>query len=311
MTLNDRQLGEFDLNLLCVFKALLDEQNVTRAAQRLGKSQPSTSEALAKLRVALEDQLFVRRGNSMVPTPKARQLEPVVRATLEQAGHLLTQAPQFDPATATGEIRICMTEYCAALLLPLLYDLLAKEAPNVSVWSTPSYRQSIDAGLRNSSFDFAIGALTTSSADLRASDLFQERTVCLLDQKHPAAKHIKQGKLSKADFDKAPHVKVSVYRDRDSMVDDGLYAAGVQVPNRITVGQYLLAPRLLQGRNLLFLCGENFANLVAPQHKLRVAELPIEIPDVPISLMWHRRTEQDPLLIWVRKQIVSLATRFS
>lgn len=303
MTNSIDHLENFDLNLLLMFKALLDEQNVTRAARRLNKSQSTTSEALARLRLAFDDQLFVRKGNNMVPTPKARQLEPVVRATLEQATKLLTQPRAFDPAEADGEVRICMTEYCAAILLPPLYDTIKKSAPNVRLWSTPSYRQSIDAGLRNSSFDLAIGALATTSPDFRGSDLFHEKTVCLLDDHHPAAARMKNNRLLRNDLTGYPHVKVSIYRDRDSLVDEGLHAVGLEIPTEVTVGQHLLAPGLLKDRELLYLCGEVFAHLLAPDYRLTVAELPVKIPGVTIRQVWHRRTDADPLLAWVRDQI--------
>lgn len=302
-------LADFDLNLLLIFEALLDEQNVTRAARRLGKSQSTTSEALARLRLTFDDQLFVRRGNNMVPTPKARQLESVVKATLENAGRLLAHTNEFDPAEADGEVRICMTEYCSAILLPALYDTLKKAAPNVRVWSTPSYRQSIDAGLLNSSFDLAIGALVTTAPDFRGAELFYEKTVCLLDKKHPAMKRLKGGTLQRNDLTGFPHVKVSIYRDRDSLVDEGLHAAGLAIPSEITVGQYLLAPRLLKDRELLYLCGEKFAALVAPQYQLAIAQLPVRVPGVPIRQVWHRRTDTDPLLAWVRQQVVEVAAR--
>ncbi len=307
MSVSEHQLAAFDLNLLLTFAAIFDEQNVTRAARRLGRSQPATSEALARLRIAFDDQLFVRKGNNMVPTPKARQLEPIVKATLENAGKLLVEAREFDPAKAEGEVRICMTEYCSAILLPSLYDVLRESAPNITLWSTSSYRQSIDAGLRNSSFDLAIGALATSSPDFRGSELFHERTVCLLDKSHPAIKRAHKNKLRREDLIAFPHIKVSIYRDRDSLVDEGLHVVGLQIPNEITVGQYLLVPHLLKNRDLLYLCGENFARLLAPKHQLSVLELPVRMPGVLIRQVWHRRTDTDPLLAWLREQIATVA----
>ena len=231
------------------------------------------------------------------------------KATLENAGKLLGQAREFDPAKAEGEVRICMTEYCSAILLPALYDVLRERAPNIRLWSTPSYRQSIDAGLRNSSFDIAIGALATSSPDFRRSELFHERTVCLLDKRHPAVKRATKNKLRREDLVASPHVKVSIYRDRDSLVDEGLHVAGLQIPSEITVGQYLLVPRLLKNRDLLYLCGENFARLVAPQHQLTILDLPIRMPGVSIRQVWHRRTDADPLLVWLRDQVTTIVAR--
>lgn len=309
MTDFSSELVDFDLNLLVIFSALLDEQNVTRAARRLGKSQSTLSEALAKLRIALNDPLFVRKGNMMAPTPKARQLETAVNAALEHTGKLLASTAEFDPQNANGEVRICMTEYCSAILLPKLFDTLRDEAPNVTIWTTPSYRQSIDAGLRNSSFDLAIGALPGATNDFRGTDLLHERTVCLLDKTHPAVKRSKKGKLLRTDLTNFPHVKVSIYRDRDSLVDEGLHAAGLEIPSRITIGQYLLAPRLLKERDLLFLCGERFAHLVAAQHDLAIAEIPIRMPGVSIRQVWHRRTDADPLLGWIRDKIEEVSNQ--
>jgi DNA-binding transcriptional LysR family regulator len=109
-----------------VFQAIANEGSVTRAAQRLGRSQSSTSEALARLRESLNDPLFWRSGGKMIPSPRARQLEPVIQSILHNANRLITNPQIFDPKEASGEIRLCMTDYGSTLILPQLHDVSSK-----------------------------------------------------------------------------------------------------------------------------------------------------------------------------------------
>ncbi len=298
-----RDIAKLDLNLMLVFQALLEEQSVTRAAQKLGRRQSAMSEALSRLRKAFDDPLFVRSGGVMRPSPRARQLEPIVRSFIRQAARFVDTPTSFDPAQSTGEVRICMTEYGATLLLPQLYDVLTEYAPNIKLRCTPSYKQSIEASLRDSSHDLAVGALDLPSTDFLTTELFHERLVCLLDPKHPAVPTGPGNTVREEDIAHYPHLKVGVYRSRDSLIDDVLRTQKLEIADTLTVGHFLMAPSLLKNRDLMFICGERFAGELAQQHDLAVTELPWDLVSIPVQLAWHRRTEDDPLLSWIRKKI--------
>lgn len=300
-------ISQFDLNLLYVFYALLQERNVTRAARRLRKSQPATSEALSKLRIALDDPLFIRRGSRMEPTFLARQLEPLVEQIVAGAARLQAPESEFQLAEASGEISLCMTEYCASILLPRLLDEVRQKAPNLTVKCTPAYMQSIEAGIRNSSFDLAIGALDGLGADFQQATLFEEDIVCVMDKAHPLARDKKVKRLSQKLLTTYPHLKVSVYREDDSLIDELFAVQNTILPDTVTIGQFLLAPHVLKNRDYLFLCGSSLAKLFLQEFHSAFVYKPLSKPlaKIPVKMLWHQRTHHNPLHRWVREVIQS------
>ena len=126
-------LSRFDLNLLRVLDALLREGSTVKAGQRIGLSQPAVSAALARLRHALKDQLFVRRGQALEPTDYARGLEVPLRNLLDQLASLLAGPAAFDPAQSTDSFKLSGSDFFAEMLMPGLAAALAKEAPSMRV----------------------------------------------------------------------------------------------------------------------------------------------------------------------------------
>lgn len=126
-------LASIDLNLLVAFEALMQEQHVTRAGQRIGLAQPSMSSALARLRVLFDDRLFVRTGQNMRPTPKALALSSPVSAALEQVRRALDASPKFEPKTARTCFTIAATDYGNHIVLPQIMSAVLREAPGVDV----------------------------------------------------------------------------------------------------------------------------------------------------------------------------------
>ena len=133
-------LKSFDLNLLLAFDAMMQEGSVTRAADRLKVQQPAMSHALGNLRMLLQDELFVRSGQAMRPTPRAEALAGPVRSALEQAQKALFTPEQFDPRTQTRTFRIGMSAEIELVLLPSLVARLRKEAPGISILARPATR---------------------------------------------------------------------------------------------------------------------------------------------------------------------------
>ena len=123
-----------DLNLLVVFDAVMREKHVTRAAKRIGMTQPAVSNALNRLRHIAKDDLFIRSANGVVPTARAIELGPPIR----QAINLVENAfdpTSFDPKSSTEEFNIAISNYTASILFPKLAEVLEKEAPNINVRS--------------------------------------------------------------------------------------------------------------------------------------------------------------------------------
>jgi DNA-binding transcriptional LysR family regulator len=139
----------FDLNLLRVFDALLQERSATRAGERVGLSQPAVSAALSRLRHALGDELFVRQGNEMVPTPRALALAEPLHDALARLEQMLTASPQFDPCAAMRDFRLLGADFFAMLLMPRLSQQVAAAAPGIT-WRW-SGRSSSPSGSRANS----------------------------------------------------------------------------------------------------------------------------------------------------------------
>jgi LysR family transcriptional activator of mexEF-oprN operon len=113
-------LSGFDLNLLVAFDALMAERNVSRAAAKLGITQPALSHALKRLRMAFNDELFIRTRNSMQPTARAFSLEPSIRSVLDECLSTLINHASFDPASAKRTFKLSMSDGTAAIVLPAI-----------------------------------------------------------------------------------------------------------------------------------------------------------------------------------------------
>ncbi|MFM8314065.1 MAG: LysR family transcriptional regulator, partial [Deltaproteobacteria bacterium] len=148
-------IKNIDLNLLVVFGALCTEKNTTKAAQRLGLSQPAISHALARLRQQLNDPLFVRASRGLVATQRALELEKPVVHLLSQLDSLLTGPSVFTPRTARNVFRIATTDYFEQIALPKLLNVLEKEAPDVTVVSRPTLGSLPKTELENGHYDLA------------------------------------------------------------------------------------------------------------------------------------------------------------
>ena len=166
-------LRRIDLNLLVILDALLSEQHVTRAAERLHLSQPAVSHALARLRDLLGDPLLVRQGGALVPTARALELAAPLAEALAQVQALL--APnRFDPASAKRRFRVAMSDYSAAIFLPGLVRTLRREAPGIDLQIVQASREGMVDGVLNGDLDLAAGVFPDMPAELRTTPLFEE-----------------------------------------------------------------------------------------------------------------------------------------
>ena len=167
--MNLQRLSRLDLNLLVALQALLEEKSVTRAAQRLFITQPAMSRVLQRLRQQLDDPLFTRTGNELIPTPKARDLELRLPGMLEDILDMVTEG-EFDPAAYVGEITIAIPEFIAISLASQLTAVLNQYAPGV-ILSISSETDSVEGELADGVLDFAIDIQKEISSDIGTRDL--------------------------------------------------------------------------------------------------------------------------------------------
>ncbi|CAI0916462.1 transcriptional regulator LeuO [Serratia proteamaculans] len=181
---SDLHLRSVDLNLLTVFDAVMQMQNITRAASFLGMSQPAVSNAVARLKLMFNDELFVRCGRGIQPTVRARQLFGPVRQALQLVQNELPGA-EFEPFTSE---RVFSIAICSPLDLRLgsaLINHLKEIAPQTHLKIKSYITSSIDSQLRYQEVEFVIGYTCFESAEFKSVRLFEDELVLALAKKHP------------------------------------------------------------------------------------------------------------------------------
>ncbi|WP_437311801.1 LysR family transcriptional regulator [Sorangium sp. So ce388] len=303
-----RELAALDLNLLVVLDALLAERHVTRAAARVGMTQPACSHALGRLRRALGDPLLVRgaRG-AMLPTPRAEALAPALRAALRGLASAIRGEPRFDPATARRTFRIATGDYAELVLLPPLLSLLASAAPSVDVWMMPLAltRDGVVAQLTSGAVDVVIGPPRRGwPDDLYVRPLFEERFRCVVRRDHPAA----HGRLTLDRYCALSHLLVAPRGTPGSLVDDALAALGRDRRIAATVPHFLVAPHVIAATDLMATLGARIVDATAAPLGLAVLPPPLELAGFSFAMIWHERTHHDPAHRWLRDQIARAAS---
>lgn len=288
-----------DLNLLVVLEALLAEHHVSRAAKRLNKSQPAVSHALARLRHLLDDPLLVRRSGRLEPTARAMEIAGGLTEALDRMRHLLAPSG-FDPATERRTFRLAMSDYGAAVILPVLLPLLRTRAPHVDLVVSQASREVMVAQIVDGEIDLAFGVFPNRDPSVRSDRLFDERFTCLAD----AANLDGSQAMDLATYLERPHALVDLRADRPSEVDRALAALGHERRLCLVLPHWSVAPRLIEGTDLVLTVASRI--LPAPSPELCVFAPPFEIPAFQFTQIWHKRRDGDSAHQWLRAQLRDL-----
>jgi DNA-binding transcriptional LysR family regulator len=290
------RLAGIDLNLLTALDALLDESNVTKAASRLGVSQPAASHALGRLRELLGDPLLVRTPAGMQLTPRAAELRPALRAALAAAEVVLQAAPVFDPATAERTFVATIPDQAGYLLLPAIANRLAAEAPRVRLELRPAV-DDLERALGTGEVELVVARYRDAPPpSLRERPLWTERFACVVRKGSAAAR----GPLDLDRYLSVRHVVVSPNGTPGSLVDDELGKLGVRRHIAMVIPQFLIAPAIVATSDLMWTAPLGVARAFADQLPLTIREPPLELPRFEMGVRWHVRLDRDPGLAWLR-----------
>lgn len=296
-------LRRIDLNLLVILDALLSEQHVTRAAERLHLSQPAVSHALARLRDLLGDPLLVRQGSGLVATARALELAAPLADALAQVQSLL--APnRFEPASARRTFRLAMSDYGAALLLPGLARALREHAPGIDLAITHASREGMQEGVLSGEIDLAAGVFPDLPAELRSTPLFQEHYACLVDRDSLPA----DGVLDLPTYLARPHVLLEMRGSGTPEIERALTAIRERRHVAISLPHWSVAPQLIQGTDLILTVSSQGLLNIDPRHLL-VVPPPFHIPSFGFVLAWHKRRGGDGALQWLIAQVQDVLAR--
>lgn len=306
MTMHPVHLEGLDLNLLVALRALLAERHVTRAAARVGLSQPAMSHALARLRELLGDPLLVRTPSGMRPTARAEAMAGPLDRALEDLSRVLASPAPFEPSRSTRKFRIATSDYIELVLLPRLLARIWSEAPGVDVRVT-SHTGDAGEALAEARVDLAIGPFGEFGSDepqgLRLQRILADRFVCVVREDHPVVKK----RLSLDDFVSLPHALVSPRGVTGSVVDTALASLGKKRRVAIEIPHFLVAPHVVRETDVVLTLAQRVAQALTPLLGLRQVAPPLELPGFSMSMVWHDRQHDDPAHTWLRRMIAAVA----
>ncbi|MDP1829257.1 MAG: LysR family transcriptional regulator [Archangium sp.] len=291
-------LENFDLNLLRVLDALFVEQSVGRAAARLKRSQPATSNALARLRDALGDPLFVRGRTGMVPTPRALALRGPLTIALRQMQEALSPAQAFSPDTGSHTFVVGASDHAQLIVLPQLMKVFV-QYPRLRLRVVPLPRDFPLAELEAGELDLVLGAFDLAPGDraprgLKRQLLLKERFVLVGRKKHPALKHPERLDLSLPQLHVSPRGGVQGRFERKTKLQRNVV---------LFTPHYLVAPWVLSTTDLLAALPERVALRFAEAFPLQVASLPIAHEPMVVQQLWHPLRQHHPAHRWLREQV--------
>lgn len=301
-------LSSVDLNVLLAFEALLEERSVTRAAARVGLTQPAMSNALGRLRALFGDPLFIRRGSEMAPTARAMVLAEPVRSGLAHLRYAFDERPQFDPTVSTRSFRLALTDYAELLILGVLLGRVQRSAPDVQIVVRRPVRIFVppEGDLSTGRIDMAVGFYPEQSAldpSTQSHELFAEDHVCIARQGHP----LMRKRFGVREFAAARHVGIFYRPDTRGLIDNILASHGFRRRLLAALPDFLSVPNIVAQSDLIAVVPAGLAAHYGKTLPLDVRKVPIEFPRMTMRLLWHAHADADAAHRWLRSEILECA----
>lgn len=294
--------SSIDLNLLSVFQEVYRERQISGAARRLGLTQSAVSNALARLRRAFGDELFVRTAHGMQPTPLAQQMAEPIGAAMAQVALALSQRSRFEPATSTRRFTLAMTDVGEVYFMPVLIERCRALAPGVEIASVRANAATLKDGMETGRVDLAVGAFEDVSEALYQRQLFRQRFVSMFRKGHP----LDTGKVDLARFVAATHLIVDAAQSPYDRINVLLEKAGVGASSRFRVPHFTAVPYIVSTSELVVTVPQKLAESGAKPFGLKWIEPPLALPTLQTNVFWHRRFNHDPGNQWLRGLIADV-----
>jgi len=301
-------LNALDLNLVRVLDALLREKSVTRAGEQIGLSQPAVSAALNRLRHALNDQLFVRRGNDMVPTPRAESLAAPVRAALREIERAFQPATDFDPARLERTFTFMGADFFSMLLMPPFAARIAAVAPGVSFRFLDSAIGDVSKLLQEDQIDVALERPLEVAEWVSSVPLFDSPFAVIAAKDNAALRQagVAAGEQVPLDlFCALPHALRSIDGSMAGFTDDALGRMGRTRRVTLALPHFQAVALAVAGGPCLAVVPRQFAAVAAKSLPIDVYQAPISIPSPAVRMYWHARHDDEAPHRWIREQVLA------
>ncbi|MCE4057074.1 LysR family transcriptional regulator [Pseudomonas sp. Au-Pse12] len=298
-------LRRLDLNLLLTFDALYRHRTVALAASELAISASAFSHALARLRDALNDELFIRQGNRMHPTQRADLLAQTVAESLKLLSDQLGQWEPFDPATSQRTFVFAATDYTAFQLLPTLLGRLQQVAPKLCLRVVYSDRKVSIEDLACGAVDFALGyseARDTLPAGVDSEDWLSDEYVVIASRAHPRI----QGAPDLAGYLAERHAVITPWGEARGVVDLVLQGMGLQRDVALQLPAVMIAPFIIAGTELIMTIPRQAAQALQSAAAIALYPPPFTIPPYTLKLYSHGKYARSDAHAWMRRQLREL-----
>ena len=298
--MNEIDLRKVDLNLLVTFDVLMDERNVTRAAERLGRTQSAVSHSLSRLREQLGDPLMVKMGGGMAPSPFAESLIEEVRPILHSIQRVLTPPQPFDPATSSRKFRIAIADV-APSLIPELVSRLQREAPGVMLeWIAEEAQTPLEVAEGRVDIAFVASAVVLPQG-VESEEAGELNWMTFARNDHPAIES-----WGASAWEQWSHVIAGIGNRLESPVSG---AVG-EMPGTRTVAARVLnfsaVPPLLTQTDLLATLPAITMDGAVERFGLCALPPPIPLKPFPHRFIWSTRLANDPAIKWIRSMLTEV-----
>lgn len=289
-----------DIPLLRAFVAIYETGNVTTAADQLALTQPTLSYALAKLRTALNDPLFVRDGRLLSPTRRAQECFGKFKEILLQLDELTDETKPFDALRSSRRFNLAMSDVGALVYLPPLLRSLQKVAPNIEIKIRQMPPKTVPEALDVGEIDAAIGNMTSFSHATASAVLSKGKYTCLVATEHPTIKD----NLSLDAFRAARHIHVSSELTTHQRLEHMLRDVGVIRKIALEVQQFTVLPHLIRSTDLVAVLPESIGRLFLGYGGLKLLPLPVALPHYDVRIHWNQRQSLHTPQIWLVNQLI-------
>lgn len=298
-------LRSLDLNLLLIFDAIYNERSISKVAGKLNLSQPTVSNALARLRERLDDPLFERSSQGMLPTLRAKMMAEPIRQALDLLEQGLRGDDAFDFVDSDREFAIAAEDYGETVILPRFVDWLAKVAPRIRIRIRAEPISLLKGELRDGTVDLALDYFAMQDASYYSKCVLTETLVSLSRRDHPDIAE----KLSLETYLAQKHVALTLSKNTVPMIDLTLSKRGLQRQIAVIVPHFISMPVIVQNSDMICTLPRRMAYLYADHFRLRPHVVPVRVPQFPIYLIWHESANLNKSHQWFRNQLMEFCER--
>ncbi|USI74657.1 LysR family transcriptional regulator [Sphingomonas morindae] len=295
----------YDLNLLPIFIALMEERSVTRAAERVGKTQPALSNALSRLRLMLQDPLFIRERYGIQPTPIALELAPAIAEALAQLDDAVLGQQGFDPAQAERLFTIAPNGYVEFVLVPAVVARLQQVAPGIKLRLTPYGNDLVETGVVSGTTALVLGRIVDPPDNLVVQHLMEEGLACAVRADHPEIGDA----MTREQFEALKHVNIVP----PGRMRAGLFQALAQRQLRrevaISVTNFFAVAEMVAVTDYCATLPALICRRLMQDKRLKILPAPVDLGRFPVEMAWHVRYRHDPAHRWLRGLIQDVAAQ--